>query len=168
MPSVSSRRNTMSTSLCTDGMAACDRDGRTAANRSNFLRTGGMTDRSHHPAVEPAQRLLCHRGKRVAVLLVATFSDRQFLPVDGEALACGRGLHHLDAFRNDFEADIVAEQDSDTQCHSSTVIPMSSTSRFQLAISSRSQPLGSSSQFRCGTTMPQRANASCSSGTVIA
>ena len=33
----------MSTSLWTEAMAACDSDGRTAANRSNFLRTGGIT-----------------------------------------------------------------------------------------------------------------------------
>ena len=33
----------MSTFLWMDAMAACDSAGRTAANRSNFLRTGGMT-----------------------------------------------------------------------------------------------------------------------------
>jgi hypothetical protein len=33
----------MSTFLWMDGIAACDSAGRTAANRSNFLRTGGIT-----------------------------------------------------------------------------------------------------------------------------
>jgi hypothetical protein len=43
MPSVSSRRKTMSTSRWIEGMVACDSEGRTAANSSNFLRTGGIT-----------------------------------------------------------------------------------------------------------------------------
>ena len=43
MPSVNSRKNAMSTFLCTDGMFGCDSDGRSAANRSNFFRTGGIT-----------------------------------------------------------------------------------------------------------------------------
>ena len=33
----------MSTSLCTEAMVGCESDGRTAANSSNFLRTGGIT-----------------------------------------------------------------------------------------------------------------------------
>ncbi len=131
-------------------------------------RIGGVPDRPHHPAVKPAQRLLGHRRQRVAVLLMTALADRQLLPCDLEPLARGGGLHDLDAFGNNLEADVVAEQDSDTQGHSSTVMPRSSTSCFQLAISSRSQPLGSSSQACGGTTMPPRANASCSAGTVIA
>jgi hypothetical protein len=43
IPSVSSRRKTMSTLQWMEGMAACESDGRTAAKRSNFLRTGGIT-----------------------------------------------------------------------------------------------------------------------------
>src|SRR5215510_10468253 len=122
MPSVSSRRNTMSTSRWTEGMLAWDSEGRTAANRSNFLRTGGITariggvpGRPHHPAVETAQGLLGHRRQRVAVLLVPLLADRQPLPLDIEAFARRGRRHHLDAFRNDFEADIVAEQNSDLQ-----------------------------------------------------
>ena len=33
----------MSTFLCTEGMVGCDSAGRSAVNRSNFLRTGGIT-----------------------------------------------------------------------------------------------------------------------------
>ena len=43
MPSVSSRKNAMSTFLWIDGMVGCDSDGRSAVNRSNFLRIGGIT-----------------------------------------------------------------------------------------------------------------------------
>src|SRR5262249_29185483 len=89
-------------------------------------------------------------------------------PLDREPLTRGGGLHHLDAFGNDLEADVVARQDSDAQCHSSTVMPRSSTSRFQLAISSLSQPLASSSEACRGAIIPPRANASCMSATVIA
>src|SRR5262245_60456259 len=123
-----------------------------------------MPDRPHHPAVELAQGLLGHRRKGVAVLLVPALADRQLAPVDVEAFARGGCLHHLDAFRNDFEADVVAEQNSNLQRQSSTTMPVSSISRFQLAISSRSQPLGSSSHDWRGTTMPPRTKASCISG----
>src|SRR6476661_302931 len=156
-------------------MVAWDSAGRTAANRSNFLRTGGITariggvpDRSHHPAVKLAQALLGHRRQRVAVLLVPAFADRERLPLDLQALARGGRLHHLDAFRNNFEADVVAQQDSNSQAHSSTTIPTSSTSRFQFVISFRSQPRGSSSEDCDGTTIPPRSKASRMSGTTIA
>ena len=119
-------------------------------------------------AVERAQALFGHRRKRVAVLLVPALADRQRLPFDLEPLARGGGLHHLDALWNDFEADIIAQQDSNSQAHSSTTMPTSSTSRFQLAISFRSHALGSSSEVRVGTTMPPRSKASCVSGAVIA
>ena len=85
-----------------------------------------MADRPHDPAVEPAQRLLGHRRQRMAVRLVAGLADRQRLPVDREAGARGRRLHHLDAFRDDFEPDVVAEQNSDLQRRSP---PLRSTRR---------------------------------------
>ena len=127
-----------------------------------------MPDRPHHPAVELAQALFGHSRERVAVLLVPAFADRQRLPLDLEPLARGGRLHHLDAFRNDFEADVVAQQNSNSQAHSSTTMPTSSTSRFQFAISFRSQPWGSSSEDCGGTTIPPRSKASRMSGTVIA
>src|SRR5882757_6165207 len=137
----------MSTLLWIDGTVAWESAGRTAANRSNFLRTGGITqvvaarvggmpDRPHHPAVELAQTLFGHSRKRVAVLLVPAFADRQRPPRDLEPLARGGRLHHLDALRNDFEADVVAQQNSNSQAHSSPTMPTSSTSRFQFAIRS--------------------------------
>jgi hypothetical protein len=43
------------------------------------------------------------------VLLVPALADRQRVPVDGELLARGGRLHHLGAFRNDFEADVVTQ-----------------------------------------------------------
>src|SRR6266511_6200062 len=104
----------------------------------------------------------------MAVLFVPLFADGQRPPVDIEPLARRRGLHHLDAFGNDFEADVIARQDCDLQAHSSTTIPVSSTSRFQLVISSRSQALGSASADPRGTSIPPRAKASCNSGTLIA
>src|SRR5262245_63857720 len=104
----------------------------------------------------------------MAVLLVPVLADRQRPPVDLEPLARGGRLHHLDGFRNDFEADVVALQDADLQAHSSTTMPVSSTSRLQLAISSRSQPLASASADRRGTTIPPRAKAASISGTLIA
>jgi hypothetical protein len=131
-------------------------------------RVGGVPDRAHHPAVEIAQALFGHRRKRVAVLLVPAFADRQRLPLDLEPLARGGRLHHLDALRNDFEADVVAQQNSNSQTHSSATMPTFSMSRFQFAISLRSQPLGSSSEDCGGTTMPPRSKASCMSGMVMA
>src|SRR5262249_41247023 len=131
-------------------------------------RIGGVPDRSHHPAVELAQRLLGHRRKGIAVLFVPALADRQRSPVDVEPLPRGGCLHHLDAFRNDFETDVVAQQDTDLQAQSSTRMPVSSTSRFQLAISALSQPLASSSAVRRGTSIPPRAKAACISGTLIA
>src|SRR6266446_10874777 len=104
----------------------------------------------------------------MAMLLVPMLADRQRPPLDVEPLARGGGLHYLDTFRNNFEADVIAQQDADLQAHSSTMMPVSWTSRFQLAISSRSQPLASSSADRRGTSIPPRANASCISGTPIA
>src|SRR5262249_40400816 len=58
--------------------------------------------------------------------------------------------------------------DTDLQAQSSTTMPVSSTSRFQLAISALSQPLASSSAVRRGTSIPPRAKAACISGTLIA
>src|SRR5947207_11025544 len=104
----------------------------------------------------------------MAMLLVPMLADRQRPPLDVEPLARGGGLHYLDTFRNNFEADVVAQQDADLQAHSSTTMPVSWTSRFQLAISSLSQPLASSSADCRGTTMPPRAKASCISGPLIA
>ena len=49
------------------------------------------------------------------MLLMAGLADRQFVPFDGKPGLGGGGLHHLDGFRNDFEADIVAEQYSNFQ-----------------------------------------------------
>jgi len=66
------------------------------------------------------------------------------------------------------EADVVAQQDSNSQAHSSTTMPTSSTSRFQFVISFRSQPRGSSSEDCGGTTIPPRSNASRISDTAIA
>jgi hypothetical protein len=43
------------------------------------------------------------------------FADRQFVPFDGKAGLGGSGLHHLDGFGDDFEANVVAEQNSDFQ-----------------------------------------------------
>ena len=78
-------------------------------------RIGGVPDRPHHPAVQLPQGFLGYRRERVAVLLVPALADRQRQPVDGEARARGRRPHHLDALRDNFEADVVTEQDSDLQ-----------------------------------------------------
>jgi len=51
----------------------------------------------------------------VAFLVMPVFADRQRLPVDREPDARGGGLHDLDGLRNDLEADVVAEQNSDFQ-----------------------------------------------------
>src|SRR6478672_815675 len=59
----------------------------------------------------------------MAMLLVPTLADRQRPPLDVEPLARGGGLHYLDTFRNNFEADVVAQQDADLQAHSSTTMP---------------------------------------------
>src|SRR5262249_42912205 len=104
----------------------------------------------------------------MTVLFMPLLANGQRPPLDIEPLAPGGHLHHLDAFGNDLEADVVARQDSDLQAHSSTTIPVSSTSRFQLAISSRSQSLGSASADGRGTSIPPRAKASCIPGTPIA
>src|SRR5262245_36236622 len=127
-----------------------------------------MPDRTHHPAVELAQGLLGHGRKRMAVLFMSFFPDRQRPQLDVKPLAGGGGLHHLDAFGNDFQPDVVARQDPDLHAHSSTTMPVASTSRFQLAICSRSQPLGSASADGRGTIIPPRAKASCISGKRIA
>ncbi len=76
-----------------------------------------MPDRTHHPAVELAQTLLGHRWKRMAVLVMSLFADRQRPPLDLKPLAGGGGLHHFDALGNDLEADVVARQDPDLQAH---------------------------------------------------
>ena len=72
-------------------------------------RIGGMPDRPHDPAVEFPQRRLGGRRQRIAFHLVARLADRQWMPVDGEAGARRRGLHHLDGLRHDLKADVVAE-----------------------------------------------------------
>jgi hypothetical protein len=76
-------------------------------------RIGGMPDRTHDPAVELPQHLLGNGGKRMSVLLVPALADRQLLPINGKAFTRGGGFHHLDAFRHDFEPDVVARQDTD-------------------------------------------------------
>jgi hypothetical protein len=81
-------------------------------------RIGGMPDRTHHPSVELAQTLFGDTRKGVAMLRVPVLADWQRPPFDLQALACCSGFHHLDAFRNDFEPDVVAEQDADLQAHS--------------------------------------------------
>ena len=78
-------------------------------------RIGVVADRAHDPAVERVQGLFGDLRQRSAVLLMAGLADRQLVPFDGEAGLGGGGLHHLDGFRNDFEADIVAEQNSNFQ-----------------------------------------------------
>jgi hypothetical protein len=63
--------------------------------------------------IQPSRsRLLGHRRQRVAVLFVSGLADRKRVPLDGKSGARSRHLHHLDAFRHDFEANVVAEQNS--------------------------------------------------------
>src|SRR5436190_20066795 len=76
-----------------------------------------MPDPTHNPAVELAQAPLRHRGKRMAVILMSLFADRQRPPLDLKPLAGGGDLHHLDAFGNDLEPDVVTRQDPDLQAH---------------------------------------------------
>jgi hypothetical protein len=49
------------------------------------------------------------------MLLMPGFADRQGMPVDGKSAGGRSRLHDLDAFGHDFEADIVAEENSDFQ-----------------------------------------------------
>ena len=69
----------------------------------------------------PFSKIACSSGvfgdlrQGVAVLLVAGLADRKLVPFDGEAGLGGGGLDHFDGFRNDLEADIVAEQYSNFQ-----------------------------------------------------
>ena len=88
-----------------------------------------MPDRAHHPAVELAQALLGDGRQRMAVRFVPALADGQGSPLDEKALARGGRLHHLDAFRNHFEPDVVAEQDADLQPNSS---PHSKPLKFDL------------------------------------
>ena len=76
---------------------------------------GSMPDRSHDPPMELAQALLGHARESMTVLLVSALADRKRPPFDVEPLLRCGGLHHLDAFRNDFGSDVVAEQDADLQ-----------------------------------------------------
>ena len=85
-----------------------------------------MADRPHNPAVEFAQRRFGDRRQRVAVVLVPAPADRQRLPVDREAGTRGRGLYDPDAFGNDFETDVVAEQNADFQ-HDGFQVPAQPT-----------------------------------------
>src|SRR6516164_8256092 len=106
-----------------------------------------MPDRAHDPAVEPAQGLLGHRGKCVPVRVMPGLADWEFRPVDKEPGAPGRLLHHLHAFRNDLEADVIAQKNRDLQRHhSSTTMPSSSTILLQPAISRCSQACESPSE----------------------
>ena len=67
-----------------------------------------MTDGAEHPAVESLELLERAFGYRPAGELVRATSDRHRLPVDLQCCARGRGFHHLDAFGDDFETDVVA------------------------------------------------------------
>jgi hypothetical protein len=74
-----------------------------------------MADRPHDPAVHAAQALFGDLRQRIAVGLVTGFADREWMPFDRQSAAHCRRLHHLDAFRNHFQADVVAEQNSNFQ-----------------------------------------------------
>ena len=76
---------------------------------------GSMPDRSHDPPMELVQALLGHARESMTVLLVSALADRKRPPFEIEPLLCRGRLHHLDAFRNDFGSDVVAEQDADLQ-----------------------------------------------------
>src|SRR5947209_4088054 len=90
---------------------------RAASPRLHLRADKRHADRTHHPAVELAQALLGHRRKRMAMLLMSLFADRQQPPLDLKPLAGGGGLHHLDALGNDLEPDVVTRQDPDLQAH---------------------------------------------------
>src|SRR4029453_17774331 len=78
-------------------------------------RVGIVADRPHHPAVEFTQSALGRGWQRVAMLLVPALADWQRPPFDIEPRTRGGCLHHLDAFRYDFETDVIAQQNSNLQ-----------------------------------------------------
>src|SRR5882724_9563859 len=80
------------------------------------------------------------------------------MPLDGEAGLDRCRFDDFDAFRNDFQPDIVAKHNSDFQflfLHSlSTLIPASAMSRRQVSISFFSHARASSAVLSIGAIMP--------------
>jgi hypothetical protein len=86
-------------------------------------RIGVMPDRTHDPAVEPAQRLFGDRRQRMTVLFVPAFADRQRHPIHGKPGRRGGRLDHFDTFGNDFETDVVAVEHADFHFSSPRSMP---------------------------------------------
>ena len=168
----------MSTSLWIDGMVACESAGPHRGEQVELLahrrhhpggvaaRIGGVPDRAHRssrraragPARSP-RAAYCRAARARACRSAAPASRSRGASRDG------RGLHHLDAFRNDFEADVVAEQNSDLQCRFPRGTRSYSLLELMMLASGMSRRQGppslpsarlcaSSTEDCCGTTMP--------------
>jgi hypothetical protein len=70
-----------------------------------------VTDRPHDPAVELVEGFLRDRWQGVAVQLMPSAADRQFIPLNPDAQAIRGNLHYFDTLGDDFRTDVVTQED---------------------------------------------------------